>query len=267
MKTKNIFSSKNKNTTSIGHGLKVFDLPNSFAQKNYLELIKEYFKDVDNEKSSFHQKIIKIIPESIGEQFKYPKDTKNSIKKLLNWTRNEFKIPASTTAEITLIYNMRCASTIIKSPDYSIAGRFIINYHDNEMYRMKSPIMVAKNDITNFGVNNFDQYLKKDTVVIMGPGQLCYYNIKTNPGIWIHLKNPDGSSRKILKPRNYARLTAIVDIIINKEYARVLINSCKELGKDRISMITTKIINNMTVKYRAEIEQKNQKIKSMLLDL
>ena len=269
MKSRNAISVKSgsSNQIKINQNLRISDLEENFAKNSYSGIIGAYFNGVKTDKQMSYQKSLSVVPVQVGERFKYPENTKKPIKKLLNWLRDKYKIPDSVVTNINLIYNMRCAPTIITPPDYNVAGRFILNYHDSDMYHMESPEMISKNDITNFGISEYDQYLKKDTIAIMGPGQLCHYNIRTNGGIWIYISSDSGIKRKTLKPRNYARLTVVVDMIVNRKYAEILIDNSKKLGNDRISKITRQVILNMTSKYREEIERESLKIKKMLSDL
>jgi len=130
----------------------------------------------------------------------------------------------------------------------------LINYNNNEMYRLKSAVS-SVDEITNQqtqeiqinnGIQTMDQYLESNTIMEMGPSKLCQYDINTNQGKWIYIKNPDGSSRKTLKPNSYARLTIIIDVHISEEYSRLLIRDVKRLNMGlKVNQILKTVIEEM----------------------
>jgi len=249
-----------KKARSMGQA-KVTTIPSDFAVKNYHELIKDYFPNIKfsgtNDKS-IHYQTVNVVMERIETENdtinKIPKDIPGSLTKLINMVRGKYRIPNSCGIIATMAYAARLSNTELKPPDRLTAKRMLINYNNNEMYRLKSAVS-SVDEITNQqtqeiqinnGIQTMDQYLESNTIMEMGPSKLCQYDINTNQGKWIYIKNPDGSSRKTLKPNSYARLTIIIDVHISEEYSRLLIRDVKRLNMGlKVNQILKTVIEEM----------------------
>ena len=234
-------------------------LPEELAVKNYQDLVQDFFPNIKMggqfDKSVYYHNItVKMEREETEHDVvnKMPKNTPKSLVNIINWIKQKYKVPKSCDVVVSMAYAMRMSATELKPPDRLTAKRMLINYHNNEVYRMSSAVALVNDDITNNGMTEMDRYLLSDTIMQMGPSRLCKYNINTNKGKWIYIQNQDGSKRTTLKPKNYARLTLVLDVHVSEEYCRLLRRDIDDLNMNiKINQILKTVIDEMVKDFNA----------------
>ena len=207
-----------------------------FALKNYHALLHDFFHSVTSKGDrdrNFYTKNILVNPIIIDDQISYPKTIKTSIYNLIIYTRDKFKIPPDSVCEINLIYAMRCAKTEFKAPNPRTAARMIINYNNKDVYQMESSVSMQPGTNTNLGLEKRTLYMDIDTLTNMGPAPLCMYNTTVHGNPKFKIPTDSGKERITIKPRQYKRLTVVMDFYISKEFANEIQNHLNTLGDEK----------------------------------
>lgn len=205
-----------------------------FAHQNYNEIIKDYFSTVKSKGDydrSFYSQDILIKPVIIDENnISYPKTIKKSVYDLITYTKKRFRLPEDCVCQIHFSYAMRCAKTEYKPPDEKTVMRLILNYNNNDLYKMSSSVSIPPGTDINLGLSERSVYMKSNTLTALGPAPLCLYHIIVNGPPRFKIPTENGGERTTIKPHTYKRLTAIIDFYISKQFARDIDEHLKSFG-------------------------------------
>ena len=205
------------------------------------------------------------------EEWKCPKDVPRLYEYIIKYCKQKFKVPPESRIKIFIGKYMRHAKTEIDSPTEDTVNRIIFNLNDSDVYRLEPGPMLGS-DITNklLGKDKSNEildkfmapleskniFMDKNECFPVGPVNQSNYYIKLNPGKEIRIPPKiqgnvpiKGNNALIkLKPRNYSRITIIVDIMVSTEMVSdIMENTIKtmEQNKGKIDSI------------RRDIEEKN----------
>ncbi len=204
------------------------------------------------------------------EDWKCPDDVPRLYSYIVKYCRNKFKIPPESRIKIFIGKYMRLANTDIEPPSEDTVNRILFNLNDRDIYRLEPGPMLGSELLAKLGGNNKSSeilnkfmepleskniYMDKNECFPMGPVNQSNYYIKLNPGREIRIPpkitgnvpikgNNKGFS---IKPRNYSRITIIVDIMVSTEMVSdIMTNTIKtmEENKDKIDSIRKDIEDN-----------------------
>ena len=228
-----------------------------FAEKNFEALLQDFFphkKPKNDRDRSVYKHELLVKPVIIADSISYPKTIKNSIYNLITYTKNKFKLPKDCECNINLIYAMRCATSQFGPPDARTVMRLILNYNNNDLYQMETAIPISEKSNANLGLAERKLYMLANTLTGLGPAQLCSYNTIIHGNPKFKIPTVDGNERMTIKPRNYNRLTVVMDFYISKEFARDLDKHLKSLGDEngpnrKYIMIVKDVLTKMIQQY------------------
>nr|QBK89537.1 MAG: hypothetical protein LCPAC001_00470 [Pithovirus LCPAC001] len=219
---KAVVSKKQKQTKIKTNNIKINQ---KFAKKNYRDLISDLFSDKkskgDRDRSSY-RKTFRIEPIKNENQLMIPRGVKKSVVDVVKYTQSKFKMPLDCICDVIVDLSMRCARTNYPPPNPRTVMRVIMNYNNNDLYKLTSTLPVGKDPTINLGMNTRDVYMRIDEMTGLGPYGLCSYNIMVNGNPRFKIPTDNGEERNTIKPRNYARITVILDFYISKMFAKDL---------------------------------------------
>lgn len=209
------------------------EISSKFAKKNYKDLISDFFSDKkskgDKDRSSYRE-VMRVEPVVIDNQLMISKSIKKSVVDLIKHIQTKFKVPPDCLCDVIVDLAMRCAKTSYPSPNPRTVMRVIVNYNNNDLYKMDSTVPVGKDSTINFGMSTRAIYMKMDNMTGLGPCSLCSYEITVNGNPRFKIPTEGGDERTTIKPRNYARMTVVLDFYISKMFARDLEKHLSSFG-------------------------------------
>lgn len=249
------------------HGLRIHkSLPvkEEFARSDYLNLVRDLFPKVNpkEDKKSVYYRKIEVSPIKDERGYKVSTEVPKSVSDLMTRVKNRFNIPKSCEVIFNFCYAMRLSSSKVEPPSERTAARFVINYNNHDMaHYTRADGNLRK--LIDVGEISQGMFMKKDSLSLLGPCDMCYFNISTKPGSRIYLVNQEGKKRTTIKPTSYARLTVFMDVQINLEYARQMIKDTEKMKSGKIATLTKKVVLNMV----SELMRREKKKYNTALDM
>lgn len=267
---------KKSSQQGLRQGLRIHkSLPvkEEFARSDYLNLVRDLFPKVDpaKDKKSVYYRKIEVSPIKDERGYKVSTSVPKSVSDLMTRIKNRFNIPKSCEVIFNFCYVMRLSKSIVKPPSTRTAARFIINYNNHDMVHYTraddSKRSNLGRELIDVGEISQGMFMKKDTLALLGPCDMCYFNINTKPGSRIYIVDQQGKNRTTIKPTSYARLTVLMDIQINLEYARQMIEDTEKMKSGKIATLTKKVVENMVSELMRREKKKYKDVMEQIKDL
>jgi len=240
---------------------------------------------IDDISESSESEELKLSPANTPDnltkehEWKIPEDTNKLCEYVINYCRENYKVPPQAIMKVHVGKYMRMVSTKISPPDKSTLNRVIFNFNNSDVYRLEpgpSDVESTLKDIKKamnkdeeseeseeseikmpgFNINKQLEartvYLEEGRVFPMGPFTQSNYIINLNSGKEIRIPPKIQSKMKIrgqktiykLKSPNYQRVTIVVDTCVSSELVdKITKETIKQVNqnKDILTDVETKM--------------------------